>query len=191
MSKKPIARLSKGSLCVALALAGSSLALGQSAPAFAASGEKLSGAALVQRVADEQEIHNLLIRYGQMLDTRDFVGYVSLFAKNGEWSGLLNGKWVTVKGQKAIEDMMKGAFAGRPYDPANMESFHLLTNFLIEVDGDRATAFSRWTVMYKGEDKNPYPRLGGHYDDVLVRENGTWKFLSRAAPRDIPPMNAQ
>ena len=69
MSKKPIARLSKGSLCLALALAGSSLALGQSAPAFAASSEKLSGAALVQRVADEQEIHNLLIRYGQMLDT--------------------------------------------------------------------------------------------------------------------------
>jgi len=28
--------------------------------------------------------------------------------------------------------------------------------------------------------------MGGHYDDILVREDGQWKFRRRVAVNDIP-----
>jgi len=187
MFGKPMTRLLKGSMCVALALVGACLVLRQPAIAAGASqSERLSVEARLQRAEDEKQIHDLLIRYGRMLDTRDLAGYAQLFAKNGEWTGLLGGKLVTVKGPDAILAKMRNAFAGSPYDPNNVTSFHLITNIMISVDGDRAIAYSRWTVMAKGKDRIPSVRMGGHYDDVLIREDGGWKFLSRSAPRDIP-----
>jgi SnoaL-like domain len=189
--KSPTTR-SFGVIAVAaLALVGAALACGQlSFAAGNSRGGQLSVEARLQRGEDEKQIHDLLITYGRLLDTRDLDGYSQLFAKNGEWSGNLNNVFVTVKGPDAIFAMMKKAFSGSPYDPDNVTSFHLITNILINVDGDRATAYSKWTVMSKNsETKAPVARMGGHYDDVLVREGGTWKFLSRSAPRDIPSLN--
>lgn len=106
-----------------------------------------------------------------------------LFAKEGTWSGGIG----TAKGPPAILKMLRKAFAkSKPYDPQHVRSFHLMTNFHIRVDGDRATATSKWTFFQRSADDKLVPRLSGHYDDVFIREDGQWKFLSRVAPRDIP-----
>jgi hypothetical protein len=73
-----------------------------------------------------------------------------------------------------------------PHDPAHVRSFHLMTNYAIHLDGDRATAWSRWTNFARTDDNKLIPRLAGHYEDVFIREDGQWKFLTREAPRDIP-----
>ena len=73
-----------------------------------------------------------------------------------------------------------------PFDPKNVQSFHLMTNLVIHVDGDRATARSKWTFFTKSADNKPVPTLSGHYQDTLIREDGQWKFLSRVALHDIP-----
>ena len=44
-------------------------------------------AARLQRFEDKDEIQALLLDYGRYLDARDFAGYASLFAKDGQWIG--------------------------------------------------------------------------------------------------------
>jgi hypothetical protein len=55
----------------------------------------------------------------------------------------------------------------------------------IELDGDAATAWSRWLWVVVGDDKKPRVERAGHYEDKLVRENGRWKFLHRQAFTEI------
>jgi uncharacterized protein (TIGR02246 family) len=140
---------------------------------------------LLYTLEADRQIRNLMSRYGQYLDTKNFDGYASLFAKEAEWSGQLS-EYTTIKGPDNIRAAMEKAFATRVYDPAHITNLHLITNIEISIDGDRATGYSRWTVMSRNEADQPYARVSGRYDDVFIREDGQWKFLSRAARREIP-----
>jgi uncharacterized protein (TIGR02246 family) len=154
-------------------------------------------AARIQRLEDQQEIQNVLLDYGRLLDAHDFAGYANLFAKDGEWVGGFG----TVRGPAAIQAFMEKNI-GSPGKPGG--TYHILTNFEIQVHsdlhGDTATAWSRWAyvVPVVNPDPNSKPlspalkndrpviAQGGHYDDQLVRENGHWKFKRREAVTDIP-----
>ena len=105
--------------------------------------------------------------------------YSRLFAKDGEWIGGFG----SVKGPAAIEAFMAKNI-GTPGKPSG--TYHQLTNFIIDVHGDTATAWSRWAYVTPGPDKKPAIAQGGHYEDTLVRENGQWKFSRREAFVDIP-----
>jgi uncharacterized protein (TIGR02246 family) len=138
-----------------------------------------SAAARIQRLEDIEEIRALLIDYGRLLDARDLPGYSRLFAKDGEWVGGFG----SVKGPAAIQTFMeKNLGTG----PNRGNTFHVLSNFVIDVQGDKATAWSRWTYVTPGADGKPVINQGGRYDDTLVRENGRWKFQRRVASTDIP-----
>lgn len=152
----------------------------QAAPAVAASGHE-SGAQSASierrlaRVEDHQAIERLLMEYGRTLDKRDFAAFSRLFASNGEWTGNLG----TFEGPATIQSAMEKIFnppGGQPVAPFH----HILTNAIIDLDGDHATAISKWTFVQLVGGK---PQVGavGHYDDQLVRENGHWRFLRRAA----------
>lgn len=136
-------------------------------------------AARLERMEDVEAIRNVLISYGRTLDAHDFGAYSRLFAKDGEWVGGFG----TVKGPAAIEEFMTKNI-GAPGKPGG--TYHLLTNFLIDVKGDTATAWSRWTFVTPGADRKPAMAQGGHYEDTLVREAGHWKFKRREAFTDIP-----
>ena len=136
-------------------------------------------AARVQVLADKEEIRTVLVNYGRTLDAHDFLAYSHLFAQEGEWIGGFG----SVKGPAAIEAFMIKNI-GAPGKPSG--TYHLLTNFIIDVHGDSATAWSRWAFVVPGADKKPSIAQGGHYEDTLVRENGQWKFLRREAFTDIP-----
>lgn len=148
-------------------------------------GTDIAMAERIQRIDDEKEIRDLMVQYGRHLDSLDFEAYSRLFAEEGEWSGQV-GDFDPIKGPEAIRTTMEQAFADRTYDPAHVTNLHLISNERIEIDGDRATGYSRWTVLSRNDDDEPYVRLSGHYDDVYIREDGQWKFLSRIARREIP-----
>ena len=70
-------------------------------------------------------------------------------------------------------------------------NLHIFTNEMIHLDGgDQATATTKWMFVMKGEANRPQPVYLGHYEDTLVRENGSWRFLRRVVHADIPSDNA-
>jgi len=146
-----------------------------------AAAESPSLAARIQRLEDIEEIQRLLTDYGRLLDTHDLAGYSRLFAEDGEWVGGFG----SAKGPAAIQAFMEKNLGATPKNKPG-STYHLLTNFEINVQGDTATAWSRWTFVVTGADNRPAMLYGGHYDDTLVRENGRWKFKRRVAANDIP-----
>jgi uncharacterized protein (TIGR02246 family) len=132
-----------------------------------------------RRLEDIEEIRTVLLDYGRFLDSRDLAAYSKLFAKDGEWVGGLG----SAKGPEGILAMMQKSFGT---GPNRNNSFHILSNFQIEVKGDTATAWSRWTFVTPAADGKPVISQSGRYDDVLVREDGRWKFKRRTASNDIP-----
>jgi len=148
--------------------------------------------ARVKRQEDIEAIRTVLREYGRRLDAGDLKGYAELFAADGEWIGGF-GK---VKGRDNIQPFMEknmrtplpsveGAAATAPPRPGPRGA-HLMTNEIIDVNGDHATAWSRWTYLIRNADNKPAPALVGHYDDEFVRENGQWKFQRRTVSGDIP-----
>ena len=136
-------------------------------------------AARLQRFEDKEEIQNLLLDYGRYLDNRDFAGYSSLFAKDGEWVGGFG----SVTGPANIKTFMEKNMGTQPNVAKN---YHLLSNFVITVNGDTATAWSRWAFVVPGE-RGATIAQAGRYDDTLVRENGRWRFKKRVASNDTAP----
>ena len=142
--------------------------------------------ARLQALEDEREIRDLLIRYAQRLDLRDHHGYAALFARDGTWSGRMG----EATGPEAIEAMLVEGLGPAPENFRNTQNFHLMSNLLIEVDGDTATAESRLTYFAR-KDGRPVAMLAGRYEDELVREDGRWRFKSRRVIGEIPTREEQ
>jgi uncharacterized protein (TIGR02246 family) len=160
-------------LCTAAVLAAASL---HAQSAGNTADRQLAGR--IQRIEDTAAIERLLLEYGRALDARDFKAYSQLFAKDGVWSGGMG----TVQGPAAIQAFMEKAIPG----PNAVHNYHLLSNFVIDVNGDAATAWSRWQFVVPGPGNTAVVAQSGRYDDTLVREDGRWKFKRRVASNDIP-----
>jgi len=130
----------------------------------------------LQRFEDREEIQSLLLDYGRFLDSRDFKSYAGLFAKDGEWVGGFG----SVSGPANIQAFMEKNMGTGPNRANN---YHLLSNFVIAVQGDTATAWSRWAFVVPGQGGATISQAG-RYDDTLVREGGRWRFKRRVASND-------
>jgi len=138
---------------------------------------KESAEARLQRFVDKEEIANVLLTYGRSLDDRDFATYSSLFAADGEWVGGFG----SVKGPANIKAFMEKNMGTGANTSKN---YHLLSNFVINVTGDTATAWSRWAFVQPQQNGGAAIAQAGRYDDTFVRENGVWKFKKRTAGND-------
>ncbi len=141
--------------------------------AFAASADA-SLPARIRQLEDHEEIERLMMEYGRTLDHADYAAYSRLFAADGEWVGSFG----TFKGPAAIEAAVGKAMSAPSFAALNAGAFHLMTNAIIDVDGDRATAVSKWSFV-RIVDKKPVITYSGRYHDTLVRENGHWRFKRR------------
>jgi uncharacterized protein (TIGR02246 family) len=141
--------------------------------------------ARLRRLEDLEQIRQLFIDYKHVLDAKDFGAYASLFAEDGEFVAIAG----HAHGRAAIEAMV-AAMPGTDLLSVKVgDDFHLVLNPQIQLDTDdpdRACAQSTWAYVVKGDDGEPVLAKLGHYDDELVREGGTWRFLRREAPMDIP-----
>jgi ketosteroid isomerase-like protein len=137
--------------------------------------------ARLKRLEDLAEIERLIMDYRRHLDARDLHAYSRLFCDDGEWSGNTG----SAKGPDAIEAMLTERLAPNPPAPG-ATTWHVVSIPVIEIDGDEATASATWALIRRGAGDVPELALLGHYDDVLARENGRWKFKRRTAQIDIP-----
>ena len=136
--------------------------------------------ARLRRLEDVEEIRRLIQEYRRQLDAGDLVAYGLLFAENGEWIGG-TGYGQSPAGITAM--LTKGL---PPRQPGPQSSWHLLTDPVITVDGDRATGLLTWSWVGRGDGDAPVMRLLGTYEDSYVRENGRWRFRTRIAHTNIP-----
>jgi uncharacterized protein (TIGR02246 family) len=136
----------------------------------------------VQQLEDEKQIREVIIRYGEYLDARDYASYASLFASDGVWTGGFG----SATGPAGIQEMLEKNL-GKPEEGfVNKTNFHLNTTVVVEVDGDTAKARSRYTFFTASPDNRPAVALAGRYIDNFVRENGTWKIKNRTTHGVIP-----
>lgn len=146
------------------------------APSPAAGCDAACVEARLRRMEDERAIERLLIEYGRTLDNRDFAAWSALFTEDGEWQGAQGG----YKGRAQLRTSMEKIFTDAAADIPKGRNFHAMSNFIIDVQGDRATASSKF-VFYKLEGSKPVAEVTGRYEDELVRVGGAWKFRKRRA----------
>jgi 3-phenylpropionate/cinnamic acid dioxygenase small subunit len=133
------------------------------------------------RIEDELAIQRILFDYSLYLDSRDWEGFVSLFAPDGVWSNVEG----TYKGREAIMAMLGGP-SGGPSEPSrNVNYYHANSNWRIELDGDTASCVSRYLFVLRRDDR-PTSALAGLYRDDFVRTGEGWKIQHRIAEELIP-----
>lgn len=116
--------------------------------------------------ADRDAIRDLLARYTYSGDR----GWVDELAGCFAADGLLEYPGATATGPAAILASLTSATR----DPPLTFVRHHITNPLIAIDGDAATARSYFTVH-----SNAGPDHSGTYDDRLVRTVEGWRFAHR------------
>ena len=136
--------------------------------------------ARLRRLEDIEGVWQLLMDYRRLLDARDFAAYSQLFVEDGVWAGNLG----EARGPAEIEALLTRTLEIYPDD--STRTYHLMCNPTVQVDGDRATAYSTWVFITRDDEDQPVLALMGHYEDVLVRADGRWKFQRRVAHLDVP-----
>lgn len=132
-----------------------------------------------RRLEDLAEIRHLCVEYGQHMDAKNWVGFSEVFTEGGDLVAAIG----VVSGRQAIQDLFGPTLRDVP------KSFHVFSDSEIDVDGDRATARSKWVYVWAGPDEYPQILQYGHYEDTLERTDKGWLFLRREVTRDIgfPP----
>jgi hypothetical protein len=161
-----------------------------------AQGKKDDAAARMKMIEDRQEIEQLLTGdYPRALDSANWVTYGSFFAKDGEL--VMQGGAIKRTGPAAITEFFtKSPAAGGqaapaeaspcPVQPGMPRTMHVVTNVSLHIDGDTATDQAYWETIATRDCKSVVAGAG-HYEDVLKREDGKWKFAKREIFDDLPP----
>jgi uncharacterized protein (TIGR02246 family) len=122
---------------------------------------------------DDKAIRDLMSRYCFLVDKvpgHDADAFAALFTEDGVWNSTSIDKRVV--GREQLRDFMVGVYNG------DAIYRHLITNAIISIDGDRATARSYVHVsnLVTG---TPVCFMIACYDDDLVKQNGKWLFKVR------------
>ncbi|HWL62591.1 MAG TPA: nuclear transport factor 2 family protein [Steroidobacteraceae bacterium] len=126
---------------------------------------------------DRAQIDELMARYLFALDWQDPEMYGSVFTTDGVlvWAGgTVNGREAIVKelhNARAADERANAATPGlRPF-----RRRHFISNFVLRIDGDRATLRSLWFEFNNdGAERRPYVGAYGHLEDELRRVDGQW-----------------
>lgn len=124
----------------------------------------------IQRLADIEAIKQLKHVYcGLCDDNYDADPLAALFTEDAVWDG---GPIGMHHGREAIRRFFQGSPARVPW------ALHMVTNPIIEVDGDAATG--RWylwePLVYALPGGNQAYWMSARYDDVYARTVDGWKF---------------
>lgn len=133
----------------------------------------------VQVWLEKLEIQEVLVRYARALDERKPELFDDVFLADAELDYRAAGGICGDPG--AWQEWVHGTMS-------RFDSWqHLLTNFVIEVAGDRATAFTRCYNPLQGQtpDGGSFVlHVGCNYDDQLVRTGDGWRIAKRVLGMD-------
>jgi 3-phenylpropionate/cinnamic acid dioxygenase small subunit len=122
---------------------------------------------------DRLDISDLLVRYATGIDRRDWPLFRTVFTGDCELDYGEIGAW---KGVDAVTDFMEQVHAMAGH------TLHRLSNQVITVDGDRATARTYVdALIMAGDNTSGVAGVNGigFYDDDLVRTQDGWRIARR------------
>jgi len=124
-------------------------------------------------LADRLAVEEVLYRFADGLDRRDWVQYRAVFTDEIDLD--YSSYRPTSIGVWAADDWVARAAALFPGLDATQ---HTITNPIVELDGDRARirAYVRADHVYVGAPGGDIYTLGGYYDDGLVRTDDGWRI---------------
>ena len=160
------------------------VALGALSPAFAADTLEARLAASEDRAAIEKLITG---DYPRALDYRKWADYAALFTSDGA----LTMRDKTVTGPAEIEKYFinfRSPSAGSrpPPQPGEIRTLHIVTNVSFTITGDTAVGGAYWQTIGVA-DGHTSVLSAGHYEDVLKKQGGKWKFAKRKIVSDLAP----
>lgn len=157
--------------------------LGVAGVAIAADAPDARLAAIEDRLAIEKLMTG---DYPRALDQRKWADYAALFTADAD----LSFASATLKGSAAIQkyfETPRPSPGNRPPpQPGEIRTLHVVTNLSVRVTGETATAGAYWQTLGMTDGRTAV-LSAGHYDDVLKKVNGQWKFAKRAIVSDLAP----
>ncbi len=140
--------------------------------------------ARVSELEAQRDIGALMVRYAESLDYGDNHAWADTFTPDGLFDVHKRGERMFAHtGTEAL-----AAFAAQHTHAPNVYHKHFLSVPAIEVDGDRATAKTYFTMLHERE-AGPIVLVFGRYLDELVRTDAGWKFSTRVVDMEaLPPM---
>lgn len=137
---------------------------------------------------DRAKIEDLQARYLFAFDWNDAEAYANTFAEDG----VLNFGWGEIKGRQAIRDFIdppgeQPAPAATPEGERPRVGRHIISNIVVNIDGDKATGRAYWTHMTTGPTGYGTVDFFGHYEDEMVKVDGEWLFSSRHVYNEAIP----
>ena len=126
---------------------------------------------------DWHAIHTLLMLYAERIDDADFASAAALF-EHGTYS-LRRGNATLMQLAGAAQAEAGFARATRRYPDGTLRTKHVITNVIIELQGEAATSRCYCTV-FQGTDAFPLqPIAAGRYFDRFEKIDGAWRFAER------------
>ena len=123
---------------------------------------------------DARQIENLLYTYAERIDLGDFEGIAELFTH----ALITSPQGGETKGYDAVLALYQEST--RLYsDNGTPHTKHVTTNPIIEVDGDKATCRSYFTVLQSLPELHLQPIISGRYHDEFEKVDGKWRFSQR------------
>jgi ketosteroid isomerase-like protein len=121
---------------------------------------------------DIEAIKQLTHRYNLAFDYGDVSGYLDTWSEDGFFERSNAGR--AYQGHAQLEELVR---------EFPVDGRHLSTNFIVEVDGDTATASSY--LLYLDKSAGFAVSMFGVYADKLVRTDTGWKFSERRLKVDV------
>jgi 3-phenylpropionate/cinnamic acid dioxygenase small subunit len=122
--------------------------------------------------ADKEQIAEVLVRYATGIDSKDWPLFRTCWTDDIDIDYQQLGQFTSAD---ALTEVMM-----QMHD--NMgPTYHRMSNFVIDVDGDRATvrSYVHAVLMLRPDDSTNWVDALGHYDDVFVRTPGGWRISRR------------
>jgi hypothetical protein len=125
---------------------------------------------------DQLAIQGLAARYNFAVDSGDGEGFAATFVE----TGVLDLGVTQIEGRPALSEFAE------TFPTTRRSPRHVSTNLVIDGDGDEATLQAYVMICaLSGDPARPTIMSIGTYDDILSKEDGTWRFLRRNFTPDV------
>lgn len=142
----------------------------------------LAHADSVSFAEERAKIEDLHARYLFAYDWHDVESYLATFTEDG----LLDYGGGELKGHDAIRaylterrERREKERAATPEGERTPVGRHVISNVVVQIDGDRARSVAYWTHMRATKTGYGTVEFFGHYEDDLVKKDGKWLYERR------------